>query len=370
MATVAEDLAGLACASKGFRVLDASVAGDLDRWRQLWQAWPERDVMAHPDYARLFARPCDRVVAALSEEEQGAVLFPLILRPLSAEPWAGAGESRWDAVSPYGYGGPFAWGSRARNDERFWEGYRHWCQRERVVATFSRLSLFPELLASIPEGSEERGRNVVARLEGGFEAVARAFDSRVRRWVGVAEGAGLIVECDQQGERLDEFLAVYAHTMKRKQASAWYLFPRAFFEAIVDRLAGSFAFFHTVQAGRVLASELVLYSPARAYFFLGGTYEDAYPLGPNYLLKDRALRWAVRQGLQAFVLGGGHQPNDGLLLYKRAFTGRKGLVPFRVACLTHDATSCEELEAARARNVAQQGGSWGPEPGFFPRYRA
>src|ERR671936_339922 len=71
-----------------FRTLDAASADGRVSWLELWRRWPTREVQAHPDYARLFVRPCDRVVCAVGEDAGGVVLFPLILRPLAAEPWA------------------------------------------------------------------------------------------------------------------------------------------------------------------------------------------------------------------------------------------------------------------------------------------
>jgi hypothetical protein len=99
-----------------FRVLDAGTPEGLAAWTDLWSAWPGREVMAHPEYARLFARPCDRVVCAAGRDDAGSILFPLVLRPLAAEPWAVRDERRWDATTPYGYGGPFAWGGAGRDD--------------------------------------------------------------------------------------------------------------------------------------------------------------------------------------------------------------------------------------------------------------
>lgn len=347
-----------------YRILDASSPGDLARWLDLWRGWPEREVMAHPEYARLFARPCDRVVCAAGEGARGAILFPLLVRPLAAEPWASAGEQRLDAVTPYGYGGPFAWGER--DEPGFWRAYAAWCRELRIVTTFCRLSLFPEQLAEPPGQVEVRSQNVVVPLEGGAEAIWRAYEGKVRKWVKVAERAGLEVVADATGERLADFVRVYTHTMERNGAEPWYFFPRAFFERLVDRLTGQFVFFHTLSRGEVVSSDLVLTSPRRVYYFLGGTHADAFPLGPNYLLKHHIATWAAREGKTSYVLGGGYEPDDGLFRYKRAYA-RHGVVPFRVAQLVHDAPSCDALAVARA---ARDGAGWVPRAGFFPAYRA
>ena len=159
-----------------FRVLDAASPGDLARWVELWERWPRREIMAHPEYARLFARPCDRVVCAAGEEEGGgAILFPLIVRPIAAEPWAAAADEHLDAVTPYGYGGPFAWGAPDEAEHRaYWRAYEGWAREARVVSTFVRLSLFPEQLARLPDGAEERAPNIVVPLERGEEALWRS----------------------------------------------------------------------------------------------------------------------------------------------------------------------------------------------------
>ncbi|GEJ56257.1 hypothetical protein AMYX_09980 [Anaeromyxobacter diazotrophicus] len=344
-----------------FRVLDAASPEDLARWLALWRRWPRREIQAHPEYARLFARPCDRVVCAVGEDADGGILFPLLLRPLAAEPWAAPGEARLDAVTPYGYGGPFAWGRR--DEEAYWRAHERWCEQERIVSTFVRLSLFPEQLAELPGHVEVRSRNIVVPLQGGPEALWRGYEGKVRRWVQVAERAGLQVELDREGARLDDFVRVYTHTMERNGADPWYFFPRAFFAQLVERLAGHFAFFHTLSQGAVVSSDLVLCSEEHVYYFLGGTHADAFPLGPNYLLKHRIASWAAGEGKQGYVLGGGYAPGDGLFRYKRAYA-RSGEVPFRVGCLVHDERAYVGLVAART------GAGWSPRPGFFPGYRA
>ncbi|HEX8907766.1 MAG TPA: GNAT family N-acetyltransferase [Anaeromyxobacteraceae bacterium] len=345
-----------------FHVLDAASPGDLARWLALWRRWPEREIMAHPEYARLFARPGDRVVCLAGEDDAGGILFPLLLRPLAVEAWSVAGEERLDAITPYGYGGPFAWG--VRDEGAFWRAHAAWCRERRIVSTFVRLSLFPEQLAQPPGRVEVRARNIVVPLAGGAEALWKGYEGKVRKWVRLAERAGLEVELDRTGARLDDFVRVYTHTMERNGADSWYFFPRQFFAQIAERLAGHFAFFHTLSRGEVVSSDLVLCSEEHVYYFLGGTHASAFPLGPNYLLKHRIASWAAEEGKKGYVLGGGYEPDDGLFRYKRAYA-RHGEVPFRVGCLVHDEAGYAALVAARGA-----AGGWAPRPGFFPAYRA
>lgn len=351
-----------------FLELDAGSEPDLAAWMCRWRSWPGSEVMARPEYVKLFARPFDRSTCLVGEDEGGVILFPLILRPLGAEPWARPGEARWDATTPYGYGGPYAWGP-APPVEAFWERYRGWCAARRVVSVFARLSLFPEQLAPLPGPVEVLGPNVVVPLGAGQDALWQSYEAKVRKWVRRAELAGLEVELDRRGTRLDDFLEVYTHTMRRTGAAEWYFFSRAFFETILDALVGQVLFLHALSRGRVVSSVLVLHSRDHAYYFLGGTLEEAFALGPSYLLLHRAAAWAEAEGLGAFVLGGGYRPSDGVFRFKRSFT-RRGAIPFRVMAMVADQQACTELTEDRARFEALQGATWAPRPAFFPPYRA
>src|SRR5689334_19926676 len=76
-----------AAAPVEFIVLDASVPLDRAAWVQLWETWPDREVMAHPEFVQLFARDGQQVLAAAARGRQGGALYPFIRRPLDAEPW-------------------------------------------------------------------------------------------------------------------------------------------------------------------------------------------------------------------------------------------------------------------------------------------
>ncbi len=308
----------------------------------------------------------------MGEDEERTILFPLLLRPLATEPWARPDERRWDATTPYGYGGPFAWGRGPRDDVGFWRGFAAWCREERIVSTFARLSLFAEQLAALPGPVEVRSPNVVRALDAGLDAIWRDYDHKVRTNVRAAERAGVEVEIDRTAARLDAFLSIYEHTMRRRRADDFYLFPRAFFERIAAGLAGHFVFVHALARGEVVSSELVLCSAEHVYPFLGGTRAEAFPLRPNDLLRHRAIAWAISEGKKAYVLGGGRlAPGDGIFRHKRAFAPR-GVVPFKVACLVHDASGCRDLLRHRKYAAARSGDDdpWSPAPGFFPPYRA
>lgn len=348
--------------------LDARDAADREEWLSLWNDWPGREVSAHPAYVALFASEDETPLCMAFRGVSGGAMFPLIRRPLSALPFVGPGWCSADLTSPYGYGGPFAWNITAEEAAEFWTSFSEWAAATSIVTVFTRLSLFPDQLLPFDGDVYELAPNIVMPLAGGSAAsMWRAYDHKVRKNVNRARQSGLSIVSDA-GERLDDFMEIYELTMDRRGALAQYYFPRAFFEALVERLAGHFRFFHVLARGRVVSTELVLVSADNVYSFLGGTDPASFELRPNDLLKHTVAEWAIGERKSTYVLGGGYQAGDGIYRYKKSFAP-DGVTPFRVGRRVIDPACYAELQAARAAWESSQGNEWAPRPGFFPAYR-
>jgi hypothetical protein len=351
-----------------FSILDAGVPADLTAWRQLWSAWPDREVMAHPDFVRRFAREGDQVLAAAACTAQGGILYPFILRPLASEPWVSE-RTGWDATTPYGYGGPFAWNTTTDEAASFWSRFNRWARARDVVTSFARLSLFPEQLLPFDGDVVVNSPNIVRRLDLGDDDLWNDYAPKVRQNVRRAKSRGCALQVDPDGVRLDEFIQVYTATMTRRNAASYYFFPREFFESMLHDLKGHCALFHVVHENKVVSSELVLLSQRHAYFFLGGSAAEASDLRPNDLLQHETFRSCRDAGKKALVLGGGYRGSEGLLRYKKCFAP-SGEVPFRVGLKVHDPARAAALLQDRRRWEQARGVEWTPEPSFFPPYRA
>ncbi|UCG42173.1 MAG: GNAT family N-acetyltransferase [candidate division WOR-3 bacterium] len=350
----------------GFHTLDSRIASQRDKWLALWRSWPEREVFAHPAYVELFARPCDTPLCAVMDSPQGGILYPLILRPLAAEPWAKSPCTWCDLTTPYGYGGPFVWG---RPDAaEFWTAFDSWTAAAHVVSCFARLALFPETIIPFAGTTEDRAPNVVRRLGLTPDALWMDYEHKVRKNVKRARRSGLRFEVDLEGNRLSEFLFVYHSTLERRNAEAMYYFPRAFFEHIVTELRGQFAFFHITKEDEVVSSELVLISAHNLYSYLGGTTAQALELRPNDLLKHEVAMWGTERSKKAYVLGGGYTPRDGIFRYKLSFAP-KGEIAFKVGMRVYDPKRYGKLCDWRATWEKANGRRWMPPSGYFPTYR-
>lgn len=358
------------------RALRARVSDERDVWMSVFLAWGGREIFAHPDYVSLFAEAHQEPLCLFIEDEDACVILPLVMTPLSHLEWH-SGEPGWDAVTPYGYGGPFLWGQITQDGvSRVWEAIQRWAHENKLVTTFLRRSVFPEQALPFAAAAEPfcevlaSGVNVVRPLTCDETTLWQSYDHKVRKNVNRAKREGLKVVVDQGGEHLAEFLSIYYATMDRNNASETFYFSESFFRQFAGPLREYALFFHVLDGSEIVSTELVLNSSHHLYSFLGGTKSDAYPKRPNDLLKHEICLWGVQNDKKAFLLGGGYGgQEDGIFKYKRTFSP-EGVVPFYLMRMTHDADAVEDLCQMRRQWGAAHRTEWNPATGFFPPYRA
>jgi hypothetical protein len=354
-----------------FQIWDAADPADRQAWIDCWQQWPGREVFAHPDYVRLYAAPATKALCAAFLANGSCILYPFLLRSLGAERYcAPALRDSADIVTPYGYGGPFRWGETSGNSEiapAFWSEFNAWAAAANVVSEVVRFFLFPEAMLEYPGDRRTVLDNVVRSL-GSEDELWRNFEHKVRKNVNKARAAHVTVQVDEGGERLDEFLGVYAGTMERRNAAEKYFFPREYFERFRTDLKEQCVWFHACVGAKIISTELVLISADRIYSFLGGTDSAWFHVRPNDLLKFEIMNWARYAGKSEFVLGGGYSRGDSIYRYKLSFAPN-GSVPFSIGFRILNIKAYERLTQARHNAAMIDGGEQQPNPEYFPAYR-
>lgn len=362
-----------AVASAELRALFGDSAANRKLWLELWSAWHEREVWAHPVFLDQFRKEGERAMCLHWRRGEKQVLFPLLLRPIPVE--LSNGRELLDATGPYGYGGAFVLGEADAEDAKsFWLAVKQWADDHRVLTIFSRQSVFPEQLMCNSPGTEEVGSNVVCELQRSDEAIWSGYEHKVRKNVNRARREGVTVEVDRSAANLDSFRRIYLATMDRREAAESFYFKSRWFERLFDELTGHAIFFHALYHCEVVSTELVLASRSHLYSFLGGTDALHFEKRPNDLLKHEIIEWGKHHGYTHYLLGGGFLSGnaagyDGILRYKRSFSPA-GIVPFRVMKWVLDQDLCRQLVERRAANEKQRGMTWIPRADFFPPYRS
>jgi len=264
---------------KVFSILDAANVNEYNIWVRVWSAWPLREVFAHPEYVKLFARDCDHAICVMQESSDGLILLPMILRPLSVEAWAGECNRHFDAVAPYGFGGPYVMGQY--DMDAFWNQFQHWAVELGVISAFFRLSPFAADITGFVDSVEVSGGNVIRSLTEGREGIWKDYKNTVRTCFRRAEQSGVTEKFDETGASLDDFIRLYYKTMQRCHATQHYFFPEEFFNKITTLLPGQFFLSHAMYKGEVIASNLVLVSHDNIYYYLAGSDETFFNLNPN-----------------------------------------------------------------------------------------
>ena len=332
-------------------VLHAGTPTERARWLTIWEK-TGREPFAHPAYVELFSLDDETAFALAEVHAHGSALLPLIRRPVPGT------AGRTDAVSPYGYGGPFVDGDVEPG--ALLAALMGELEQQRLVSVFVRLSLNTNVGQMPPQATVvDLNDNVVVDLRRTEAQVWRDYEHKVRKNVNKAIRAGCTVVRTEEPD-WETFAAVYSTTMTRRDAAAWYRFDVHFFRTFAQRLPGCFSVFSVLdEQGATVSVELVLQSDRYLYSFLGGTLSEAFPMAPNDLLKHEVVRFGIETGRHGFVLGGGMERGDGIFRYKRSFD-RTGIATDRALQVIGDRAVYERLSSARQ----------GTRSCFFPQYRA
>jgi serine/alanine adding enzyme len=273
-------------------------------------------------------------------EHDGAVLACIVRAIPSSD--------AYDAITPYGYGGPVG-------DGAFYNAYERWCAERSIVSTFIRFHPLFENHRGAHHATYS-GPTVGWPLKGDLLGV---MHGKHRNTVRKAQKAGVAVDVTAAPDDLSAFMALYERTMDRQDAAEYYFFPAEYWEQLTS-LGGYLVRFDALCGGEVVASALCLRGDRWLHYHLGATDDAARDIGASNLLLYTAAVWAQEQRLEEFHLGGGAGgKEDSLLAFKQRFSPA-GQREFWVGKLVHDEGAYRRLS----------GGDEIELDGFFPAYRA
>lgn len=324
------------------------------------------DLYFDPNYAKVYEKIDGRSETFFFTCPYGEIKTTFILRPVK---WKLDNKTWYDAITPYGYGGPIA--LSCTDMEKLMASYQKaftaYCLEHNIVCEFIRFHLFDNVDVREHYYGETVNvlDNVVVNTALDYESIRINYEHKVRKNVNKAINNGLEMCIEQNLDHLDDFLDIYYATMDRNQASDYYYFKRSYFEDIARLLPKNYMYFHVIKDGRIIATELVLYSENYAYSFLGGTNEDYYAMRPNDFLKDAIIHWCNDTGRKYFVLGGGYHKDDGIYRYKRSFT-KESDVPFFIGKAILNPEVYDRFVELRAAEDP----TFDRNAAYFPLYRA
>jgi len=309
------------------RIVALSTSEAQARFEQLPPAL--RVASLSPAFAAADAQrdPALRCVHACLEGAGFEWMHSVHLRALSDQ------TGQWGATSPYGYGGSITPATDPALHAQAWAAWQTWCREEGVLAEFCRFH--PQLPSSpLAFGGRVRENRPTVSVDLTVPDVAASFNSLTRRKIRRAQQAGVQTRWSREAADWVRYAPFYRQAMQDVQATAFYFFPDAYFEAL-SRLPCAYLLV-CEREGRWLSAGVYLLEGGLLEYHLGASSSEGKDSGTPSLMQAQAATWGQAQGAQALYLGGGTDPtpDNPLLFYKLGFSRRT--LPFSVGEAIHD----------------------------------
>lgn len=274
-------------------------------------------------------------------------------------------EELYDFETPYGYGGPIVIGDFSKKEqEKFKEELKLYCIEHGVVSQFVRF--YPLLnnwvYSGIFDELKELKETVFIDTEN-EENIFKNMDSKNRNMVRKAIKNEITIVQDK-GERLDDFIRIYEHTMQMHDADEYYTFKRGYFEYLIEHMRDNVCFFYAIYKEQIISASMFFYNKDIMHYHLSGTEPEFRHLAAANLLLYEAAVWAAQNNISKLHLGGGMTKGDSLFGFKKQFN-KYGQVPFVIGKTVFMMDKYEELLDFREKNEQE----FDRNNHFFIQYR-
>lgn len=329
-------------------------------WERTLRETPH-DIYHTPGYAQVGAAEHEPL-AIWAEAAGHGLLIPLLRRKIAGHP------TLFDAISPYGYGGPLWRRGEVPVPEvrtAIAESVLRLLAAESIVSMLVRMH---PLLNGASRTVEdlgviaEHGDTVVIDLEPELAMIRGSMRQTHRNEIAQAERAGITVELDPGCTQLARFERLYLDRMKRVNANAMYLFDHRYFMTLCEHLPASSHLFFATQDGRDLAAALCFEENQIVQYHLAAMDSEHVKTHAPKLLIAKIIEWARARSNRWFHLGGGvGAKNDGVYTFKAGFS------PLRLRFRTLRVVA-DEVQYRRLSGLGPAD-SLGLADDFFPKYR-
>ena len=280
------------------------------------------DIYFEPEYGKLN----EQIEGGIAETfrfscEYGAIRSVYIKRKV---PYLIDGEQYFDAITPYGYGGPAITEcvDREKLLAAYAEAYRQHCAEERIVDEFVRFHPLAENaldFGGLYEIVYNRNTIAVDLTDDNYSGVQ--FSPDCRNMIRKATKKGVTVEVDTECEHLADFIHLYYITMDKNSASDYYYFDESYFERLKAIPVNKLVLVNGFVEGEIIASAMFMCSGEYMHYHLSSTNPEFYSYAANNLILATAIEYGKEQGLKWLHLGGGltSDEKDRLFKFKRNF---------------------------------------------------
>lgn len=325
------------------------------------------DIYFEPAYARLYLQPEEEAVEYRFENENGVISNLFIKRKIET---LVNGQTFYDIITPYGYGGPIIKTLAEGADKQqlvndYAQAFAAYAEENHIVSEFVR---FHPVLGNALDFKEPYNavynRTTIGTNLTFDDVIGQEFAKHTRKDIRrILHNPDIHYVYDEAPATLDDFIEVYYSTMDRDGADEMYYFDRHYFQQMLDTLPGHIMTCKVLLGEKTIAMGVYFRYGKYLHAHLSGTISEYLNYSPAYILKYAMALYGHEKGYEVIHYGGGDStdPENSLLKFKKKF-GKNTEFDFYIGRKIWNEAAYVAL--CREKNVDPE------TTGFFPAYRA
>ncbi len=311
-------------------ILDYMIIEEKDEWDSTLSEFKEKDINFEYDYFDLYKSEGKTPVMVYMETDMGKIVYAFMLRDIAFHSDLGDEIEKgkyFDVSTPYGFGGPLIEtednDNKAKIVKLFYDELSKFYKERNVISEYIRFSPIiknHEYMDEVVETTYIK-KVVATDLEEYEKKKELGLKKGRRQSVNRARRRGLETAFERAPESFDKQMEIYYEVMDRKEASEAFLFPKEYFEKMLDSLSEKLLVTNVILEGKTISFGLCFLSEDIMYAHIGGNYSEYMKYSPSDLDYADTMKWGYENGYKYFFTGGGttSSEDDSLYLYKKSF---------------------------------------------------
>lgn len=296
-----------------------------NKWRELVEKTSYRDIHFLPEYLSLIGKHINAsCYLFFYGNDDHYILYPFFKRKINDLPFISEniGETYWDIISPWYYGGLLFYGDIKKDDiSNFLSKFNKYCIKENIISEFSRfhpyLNNHKKMVSLI--NLIKIGNVVWIDLTKNLESIAKSFTKSCRTAIRKSEKECVDIHINNKDKYLKTFNELYLRAMDAMGVNDFYYFTNDFLSNLKRNLEREFTLITVEYRDRIVGGSIFLHKYDRMYYYLSARDPEHDKVYASNRIIYEAIKYGKEQELKLLDLGGGLK-GSGLLKFKKSFS--------------------------------------------------
>lgn len=232
------------------------------------------------------------------------------------------GNTWYDLITPYGYGGPIILECQENKEEflieEFNREFEKYCLNNSIVSEFIRFHPMYDNARDFEKMYDVSYiRNTIATdLEASDDPFQSEFSKSCRKNVRRALRDGISYRISESPDDINNFKEIYYSTMDRNEANDYYYFENEYFDKCLELLKDKIILVEASFEEKTIAMGFYFVYHKNIHIHLSGTLSQYLKLSPAYILRYAVTEWGKENGYKYIHHGGGRSNSEDDSLYK------------------------------------------------------